>query len=600
MPADLLDCDRMRYNPRKVVRRAGAWLLWLVLAALAGTQLPHYRVDNALAEWMPQLDDASFVPRTIILGVERDSTDLETLIPYLHAQPIPADDPDYHGLVVTDTRGRSDQAFLDHVLADLHAFEPGLDRRVALGGPVVFHLALNEYSQRGLPAVMTAIMLVGASMMTWITGSFRVALQATAAIMLSQFVLLGVLCARRLPFDMAVSMAPPMMMALGYSYAAHRALRPHVTPTLIACFVTTALGIASFTLTGLPPIERFARYGVLGLLLVVLAVMMLVPAPDEPPRRLRRSWIRPVRRACIGVSTRFPRWILAFAAVTAALSLLTFPRVRQDGNPLHYFPAGSRVAQDFSELNHRLTGVLPFSVEVLADVNPAPMLEATPGVRAVVPMPTDTHDSATAVWQIFADLDALPALARAHRTVWKDWAREHETPLLWRGVAAQLDAMNRMVGRVALWSAPLMLLIAGLSVGLLTTSLRLAVYSTLVNAAPIAGMILTAVLLDWPLSVPSLMIGAIAVGMAIDDTLHLSAALTHTRSLRRTLVRCWRPCAGSTFTVCACMLLFTISPFGPTVQFGVLMAAAALAALVGDLILWPALCSLWPIPLTKA
>jgi predicted exporter len=92
----------------------------------------------------------------------------------------------------------------------------------------------------------------------------------------------------------------------------------------------------------------------------------------------------------------------------------------------------------------------------------------------------------------------------------------------------------------------------------------------------------------WPLGLPALMVGAIAVGMAIDDTIHVLQGLARGWSPRRTLVRCWRPCAGSTAVAAVCFALFALAPFRPTAQFGILLSAGSIAALAGDLLVLPA------------
>lgn len=91
------------------------------------------------------------------------------------------------------------------------------------------------------------------------------------------------------------------------------------------------------------------------------------------------------------------------------------------------------------------------------------------------------------------------------------------------------------------------------------------------------------------------MIGAIAVGMAIDDTVHLVRGLKRRPSIHAVVVECWRPCVGSSLVTAACMALFAFAPFRPTAQFGLMMSIAVIAALVSDFLVFPALCDHWLI-----
>ncbi len=147
--------------------------------------------------------------------------------------------------------------------------------------------------------------------------------------------------------------------------------------------------------------------------------------------------------------------------------------------------------------------------------------------------------------------------------------------------------------RVAVIAFPAMVLIAGVAVFFVGgRDWKFALIGAMVNLFPIAVLILATTILGWRLSLPSLMIGAIAVGVAIDDTLHIVADLRSGRDIRVVMLRCWRPCVGSSLIAAVCMGMFALTPFAPTAEFGLLMSMAILAALVGDMILLPAAVTL--------
>jgi predicted RND superfamily exporter protein len=88
-----------------------------------------------------------------------------------------------------------------------------------------------------------------------------------------------------------------------------------------------------------------------------------------------------------------------------------------------------------------------------------------------------------------------------------------------------------------------------------------------------------------------MMFGLSAVGVAADDTVHLLHRTPRSSLARRTtftLAECWRPCVGSSLIAACCLAVFALSPFRPTAQFGVLLAAAILAALLADMLVLPA------------
>jgi predicted RND superfamily exporter protein len=103
--------------------------------------------------------------------------------------------------------------------------------------------------------------------------------------------------------------------------------------------------------------------------------------------------------------------------------------------------------------------------------------------------------------------------------------------------------------------------------------------------------------LDRPLDIGAMMTASVALGIAVDDTLHLllwyrrelSAHKPASAAVTSALRHCGRAMTHTTL-ICGCgMLVFTLSDFQPTRQFALMMFLLLAAALVGDLFLLPAL-----------
>jgi uncharacterized protein len=152
-------------------------------------------------------------------------------------------------------------------------------------------------------------------------------------------------------------------------------------------------------------------------------------------------------------------------------------------------------------------------------------------------------------------------------------------------VAAQLDHVATRMTHTALWSLPVMGIVAAVAVGIVAPRWTAAGASLWVNLLPIPVLAIVVASCRWSLGLPSLMIGAISTGVAVDDTLHLASCCRRRGSLRRAFLECWRPCVGSSLIAAACLLCFTISPFGPIRQFGVLLSTALFAAMLADFLL---------------
>ena len=99
------------------------------------------------------------------------------------------------------------------------------------------------------------------------------------------------------------------------------------------------------------------------------------------------------------------------------------------------------------------------------------------------------------------------------------------------------------------------------------------------------------------LSMVTSLIASIAIGLAVDDTIHylfrynreFKEDLDRNRALADTLRKVGRPILYTTVTICIGFSILTLSNFKPTAVFGIMMVITMLSALVGDLILLPSL-----------
>ncbi|MGD2272281.1 MAG: efflux RND transporter permease subunit, partial [Desulfobacterales bacterium] len=99
------------------------------------------------------------------------------------------------------------------------------------------------------------------------------------------------------------------------------------------------------------------------------------------------------------------------------------------------------------------------------------------------------------------------------------------------------------------------------------------------------------------LSMVTSLIASIAIGLAVDDTIHylfrynreFKKDLDDRRAFSETLKQVGRPIIFTTLTICAGFSILVFSSFKPTAVFGIMMAITVLSALVGDLILLPSL-----------
>jgi len=99
------------------------------------------------------------------------------------------------------------------------------------------------------------------------------------------------------------------------------------------------------------------------------------------------------------------------------------------------------------------------------------------------------------------------------------------------------------------------------------------------------------------LDMATAMIASVAVGIAVDDTIHVvhgyrnrrAADAGPARAIARTFRHTGRAVTATTVVLCAQFLVLVFSAFQPTASFGMLTAFGLMAALVFDLLVLPAI-----------
>ncbi|MDH3719581.1 MAG: MMPL family transporter, partial [Planctomycetota bacterium] len=143
--------------------------------------------------------------------------------------------------------------------------------------------------------------------------------------------------------------------------------------------------------------------------------------------------------------------------------------------------------------------------------------------------------------------------------------------------------------------------IIAVTMSVLLRSVRAGLVSMIPNALP---AILVFGAMGWAgmeIEIGSLLTATAALGIAVDDTLHfimsfrkgLLAGRTRRQAIRYAYERCGMAMIQTSLICGLGMLVFSLSPFAPIARFGWLMAAMLGAALVGDLIVLPAILKGW-------
>jgi hypothetical protein len=135
------------------------------------------------------------------------------------------------------------------------------------------------------------------------------------------------------------------------------------------------------------------------------------------------------------------------------------------------------------------------------------------------------------------------------------------------------------------------------AIAIVLRNIRLTLVAMLPNLFPIVIIFGGMGWLNIPADIGTVMTASVALGIAVDDTLHfltsyrrgLQSGADNESAVRLAISQCGRAMLQTTVICAVGMLIFTFSDFVPTFRFGLVMALSLLAALVGDLIFLPAL-----------
>jgi predicted RND superfamily exporter protein len=362
-----------------------------------------------------------------------------------------------------------------------------------------------------------------------------------------------------------------------------------------------------------------------------------------------------VLSACNHSSARRSGTAIAAFGLASLLAAAAVPRVRIDTDYLSFFDERSQVRRDFEAVNRLLAGAVPIYV-VIDGAGPGALREpaALRGIErleaAVETLPGVTH--ATSIVEIVKALnraagsgdaaearipDTRAGVAELLQLVPKTEARrllttDHQRAnLVVRtgtvgseavlALAASLEAesaggalpetlsasvtgnailLSRSANSIASGQLQAVCLAAGSIFLLILAGLRklsLAVIAMIPNAMPVLfffGLLGAGVA---PLSLPTSLIGSVALGIAIDDTVHFIVRYRAERMAGRSPDEASRRAGQSVGTaiVTACAMLvagyavIALSGFATLREFGLLSAGTMVLCLFTDLILLPAL-----------
>jgi len=521
-----------------------------------------------------------------------------------------------------------------------------------LGGPTPVNVALDMAAEDSMRKLMPIVIVVSLLFLSWSLRDWRLVLLLIFCSGMTVLITLAIMSAYGAKLNLIGIAIPPMLLVLSLSFGLHLihhwrlapqpesavryAVSKTIRPTLLAAS-TTAVGCASLIFSQFEPVRAFGIWSAVGTIVAVVVTYSFAPVyltsdKHYVGRAPTSSWAGLVVQQ-LPVRSTFAVWCILTIVACMGLQRLTC-----ESDALKFLPPTDKLTQDYELIERRLTGLL--NIEAIIEFSSeVPLVERIrlfreysdalrnhSDVEDVFDFLTFFPKSDEQAAEILRELKGKRRLAPILRT------RLNKNQTRWRLTANVASAAGQRLGAIVdelprateskmkvtyTGVVPLILaaqheIFAGLGRSLLAASAVLFVILTIAFRSPEMALLLLLLnispvlivfgLLGWlghAINIATLTTATVALGVALDDTLHFVAYFREESSRQPkvssrhiasiTAEHCFRPMMQTTFVVSLGLGTLAFSSFVPIAEFGVLLSTLLMVALLSDLILLPAL-----------
>lgn len=432
-------------------------------------------------------------------------------------------------------------------------------------------------------------------------------------------------------------------------------MRRKIAPCFYAG-LTTSIGFGSLLLSGIEPVIAFGWMMVVAMIVSILCSLLLLPAAHSlckrETARERNSVFRWLINACLVSAKHHTRSLIVISLILCGAAISGLFLLNVENSFINYFNKDTRIHRELSYVDQQFGGSTP--LDIVYNIPPAQQgrtptltantvqtlqkiqhrLEQHKGVGTTLSVvnftelakqindgkPLTEYELTALYWSIdkavrqdlvgaFFDpdsqqlristriMDSTEGLNR------KDLKADIENDFKELGIAPdeiQLsnlfilyqDMLERLFSSQILTLAVVFAVLC-VMFGLIFRSLRIAVIAILPNILSALTVLGSMGWLGVPLDFMTITIAAIAIGIAVDDTIHYihryQAELNHDDPLTRTHNAVGYALLYTSLIVICGFSLLAFSDFRPSVMFGIFTSLAMAIAMLSNLTLLPAL-----------
>lgn len=425
--------------------------------------------------------------------------------------------------------------------------------------------------------------------------------------------------------------------------------------------LTTAAGLASLGASPIPPIAAFGIVASCGTVLIFFMVMYVVPQllirldnAAWPARQGGLAWMDHFVRSMCHIGIRYPLPVIGVTLLMMLLGISQLGGIKVETNLQEFFSSDHEVRRSSDHIDKTLVGTMPTEVmirseevdglthpEVLRELKDfQDWAETIPQIDKTVSLVDFVEDmnwgfneedekfrkipdDVNLIRQyllMYDGQDMFDLVDRDYKTTLinmnlnvhsandisatldqvKGYLDEHlDKSLSWNlvGVGRVFSDLEDLLVRGQIYSlGSALVLIFGLML-ILWRSFWQAVICMLPNLTPVLLIFVFMGMFSIWLDMATAMIASVAVGIAVDDTIHIfhgfikrvNQGISPVTALLRTTSLAGRAVMTTTIILATQFMITVLSQFIPTRNFGVLTSVGLITALLFDLIVLPAL-----------
>ena len=419
------------------------------------------------------------------------------------------------------------------------------------------------------------------------------------------------------------------------------------------CFLatlTTTIGLVSLTISDIAPVRQFGVAASIGSIVAMLTGLGITPAI-----LVRWPHVGAHRTASDGGRVAIlANWLIDHSkGVAIATGLLVviagvgMVRIQSKIDPLDFLPKDGKVLADVRRIDDDLTSTTSIEAVIdfgdreqtfvdrldrvrrieariashpevrhtmsLADFFPTQLPESSLETASLLNRASSRqgdNDYMTAdqrLWRISIRLK--PGTPESSSRVFGELVQATaDEPIHFTGIAPLLEDAQRAIFD-GFWKSFAMAFLIISSVMIISLrSFKIGMVAMIPNVTPICIVFGTLGWVRFPVDIGMMMTGSIALGIAVDGTFHFLGRYEEryrrtkdsSQSARSALLQTGAPILEAAVIASLGMMALTLSRFNPTARFGYMMSTLLLTAVIGDLILFPAVLALRPKSKSKS